>query len=128
MLVGRLFDDYRLDERSLGELEQTRQRHISAYASGDLTYAPRNGESYEDLTRRCLSFLVDLAVASRQRSRPLKCLVSTHVGPMRIIWGIVHRESDPVQVLSKHFDNTQVERMQMCQLTWPHFLANTIGM
>jgi 2,3-bisphosphoglycerate-dependent phosphoglycerate mutase len=114
-----LCTDARLDERSLGELEQRPSRFIAAYARGDLTYAPPGGESYLQLAQRVLSFLVDLREAITSESR---ILIATHVGPMRIIAGILNGMTNPAEVLRLNFSHARPYRFDLSTLKWPEFL------
>jgi probable phosphoglycerate mutase len=121
--VDRIRCDPRLNERSLGVLELQPWRPVDEYAHGDLYYAPEGGDSYAEVARRCLSLLIDLvddvATASLE-----KVLVSGHMGPMRILLGILEERSDPVQVLARSFQNTEVVRVQWNCLVLPGFLRD----
>jgi len=115
--------DPRLNERSLGILELQPWRPVDEYAHGNLYYAPEGGDSYAEVARRCLSFLLDLAdvVAVARTERILVC---SHMGPMRILLGILEEQSDPVQVLARSFENTEVVRVLWKRLVLPGFLGN----
>lgn len=115
--------DSRLNERSMGVLERTPRRTIEAYLDGDLRYAPEGGESYLQLTQRVLSFLVDLVLLGARSTVPLRALVSTHVGPMRIIRGILERRRDRREVLKQSFENAEPYACELRELKWPRFLA-----
>lgn len=115
--------DPRLDERALGDLEGTPYRPIRAYALGDLTYAPNHGESYLDLARRLLSFLVDLRRQARCETR---ALVATHVGPMRLLVGTIEGLGDPRSVLALKFPNAGAYSCVLRDLTWPAFLPKEV--
>jgi broad specificity phosphatase PhoE len=115
--------DPRLDERSLGDLEGTPNRLIDAYAAGDLTYAPNRGESYLDLARRLLSFLVDLRCNVQRESR---VVIATHVGPMRLLVGIIERLTDPRSVLGLKFSNAETFSGVLRDLTWPAFIRKEV--
>jgi len=115
--------DARLNERSLGELEGSPRRRIGAYAIGDLSYAPENGESYLDLARRILSFLVDLRRNVRHKTR---VLVSTHAGPMRLLVGIIEQFDDAKAVLALKFSNAQSYRCTLTNLNWPAFIQRGV--
>lgn len=115
--------DARLDERSLGELEGSPRRRIGAYANGDLSYAPERGESYLDLARRILSFLVDLRRSLRRETR---VLISTHAGPMRLLVGTVERFKDARAVLALNFSNAQTYRCMLTNLCWPAFIQREV--
>lgn len=121
--VDRIRCDPRLNERSLGVLELQPWRPVDEYAHGDLCYAPEGGDSYAEVARRCLSLLVDLV--DEVATTPLETvLVSGHMGPMRILLGILEERSDPVQVLARSFRNTEVVQLQWNRLVWPGFLRN----
>jgi len=111
--------DSRLNERDLGDLEGAPNRRIDAYAVGDLTYAPSGGESYLDLTRRLLSFLMDIRRDIQRRSR---VVIATHVGPMRILVGIIEGLDDPQSVLALKFANAETYRGVLRKLRWPAFV------
>ncbi len=111
--------DARLDERGLGELEQRPSRFIPAYARGDLKFAPPGGESYLQLAQRVLSFLIDLREAVTGESR---ILIATHVGPMRIMAGVLNEITDPVEVLRLSFSHARPYRFNLSTLKWPNFL------
>jgi broad specificity phosphatase PhoE len=107
----------------MGVLERTPRRTIGAYLAGDLRYAPEGGESYVQLTQRVLSFLVDLIVLAARSAGPLRALVSTHVGPMRIIYGILEQRRDARDILKRDFDNVEPYASEFRELKWPRFLA-----
>ncbi len=113
--------DPRLNERSLGVLELQPWRPVDEYAHGELYYAPEGGDSYAEVARRCLSLLINLVddVATARRER---VLVSGHMGPMRILLGILEERSDPVEVLARSFNNTEVVRVSWSRLVLPGFL------
>jgi broad specificity phosphatase PhoE len=111
--------DGRLDERSLGELEKKPRRFIAAYSQGDLRYAPPGGESYLQLTQRVLSFLLDLRKTITDESY---ILVATHVGPMRIIAGVLEEMKKPADVLGLNFTHARPYRFDLSRLKWPQFL------
>jgi broad specificity phosphatase PhoE len=123
--VDQMRGDPRLNERNLGVLELQPWRPVDEYAHGDLYYAPKGGESYAEVARRCLSLLTDLvddvATASLE-----KVLVSGHMGPMRILLGILEERSDPVQVLARSFQNTEVVQVQWNRLVLPGFLRDVL--
>ncbi|MGH2919106.1 MAG: phosphoglycerate mutase family protein, partial [Solirubrobacteraceae bacterium] len=116
--------DSRLAERSLGELELTNVRPGGS-APRPLRAAPRNGESYLSLTRRCLSFLLDLRMWAAELDEPATVLVSSHQGPMRIFAGIVAETSDPVAVLVRRFENSLPECTPLGHVAFPAFVGDT---
>lgn len=132
--AGRLTDVFiressLLAERQLGELELQSARPIPEYASGDLLYAPNGGESYFSVTGRTLHFLVELAqwIQSewRQNKRRIRrILLCTHMGPMRIIAGILSDDSDPARVLSRSYSPSQLAIFHWSQVPYPRFLSS----
>jgi 2,3-bisphosphoglycerate-dependent phosphoglycerate mutase len=116
-------------ERQLGELELQSARPIPEYGAGDFSYAPPGGESYLSVTGRTLHFLADVArwieTEWHQGHRKIKrILLCTHMGPMRIIAGILNEESDPVRVLSRSYSPTQLSVFHWCQIAYPKFLLD----
>lgn len=120
-LRTRLACDARLDERSLGVLEGKPAVRIEAYSVGDLSYAPANGESYLDLTRRILSFLVDLR---RSISTTRRVIISTHAGPLRIFIAVLEDLRDPKAILGMKLDNAHGYHGTLTALRWPSFLRS----
>ena len=120
--VGAVHADAHLNERSLGELELTPVRPIEEFARGDFNYAPGGGDSYADVTRRLLSFLLDLARFVR-RTGTAAVLLCGHMGPMRILAGIFEGQCDPSRVLARSFRNTEVLRVRWDRLAFPAFLS-----
>lgn len=120
--VGAVYADCRLNERSLGELELTPVRPIKEFARGDLTFAPAGGDSYAEVSRRLLSFLLDLTrfVCHTNASAILIC---GHMGPMRILAGIFEGSTDSAGVLARSFRNTEVLRIRWDHLAFPSFLT-----
>jgi broad specificity phosphatase PhoE len=113
--------DARLSERSFGELERTPIRPRDPRLAVDLTLAPTGGESYVAMTRRCLSFLLDVRELAARLRRPLSVLICTHTGPMRVITAIVDETSDPVAVRETRFANGEIVRRALGQVAWPVF-------
>jgi len=123
--VVTICGDARLNERSLGVLELQPSRHVDEFARGDVNYAPEGGENYAEVTRRSLSFLLDLrAFALTTASK--KILLCGHMGPIRVLLGILKELSDPVQILAQSFGNTQIIRMQWRRLIFPRFLTGSL--
>lgn len=117
-------------ERQLGELELQPARPIPEYAAGNFAYAPEGGENYLSVTKRALSFLGAVAqwVQSEwilKRKKIERILVCTHMGPMRIIAGILNEESDPVEILSRSYSPTQLLTFNWSQITYPRFLPGS---
>jgi broad specificity phosphatase PhoE len=119
--------DPRLAERSLGELERTPIRPRDPRLAVDLTLAPTGGESYIAMTRRCLSFLLDLRCLAADLRRPLAVLVSSHTGPMRAITAILDETTDPVVVRERMFGNGELVRRSLRHLVWPVFAGGLPG-
>lgn len=115
--------DPRLDERSFGDLEGSPRHFIAAYAVGDLSYAPNRGESYLDLAKRILSFLVDFRRHMRHESR---AVIATHVGPMRLLVGIVEGLRDARSVLGLQFSNGEAYNGVLTDLRWPAFIEKEV--
>jgi len=118
-----LCTDPRLNERDLGDLEGMPRRRIEEYAAGDLTYAPNQGESYLELSRRLLSFLMDLRRKVQYKSR---IIVTTHVGPLRLLVGIVEGLDDPRSVLALKFENARAYSYILSDLRWPAFISKEV--
>lgn len=116
-----VYMDARLNERSLGRLELQGSRVLPEYAVGDLNYAPEGGDSYAEIARRILSFTLDL---SRwvDASGARKVVICGHAGPMRIMVGILEQQTDPVAVLARSFQNTEIARYEWRRLAMPRFL------
>ena len=119
--VDKIYQDIRLNERSLGVLEGRVYRWIPEYARGELNYAPQGGESYELVAYRILSFLIDLADYSHKHSVK-RILISSHMGPMRILLGILLEEENSVSVLNMKFSNTEIIKISWKHLKLPGFL------
>lgn len=120
--------DRRFRERSFGVLEGRRRFPIPEVAHGDLRYAPPHGESYLDLTRRCLSALLDLlrwSYGDGPGTARGRVLVSTHAGPMRVIAALASGERDPAAVTAAAFSNLHVEEVQLQTLPWPQFVSQS---
>lgn len=124
--VTARFEDARLDERSLGDLEGKPSVNIDAYARGDFRYAPPGGENFLIVTQRALSFLLDLASLSKTLGDALCALICTHVGPMRIFGGILEGQSEPAAVLKRSFSNTEIKSFQVHELVLPEFVRKII--
>lgn len=120
------FSDERLNERSLGALEMGPAVHLPEFAAGDLEFAPPGGDSYALVARRCLSFFLDVLpwAASCGATRILLC---THMGPMRILVGILDRDRSAAEVLHRSFQNTDVVTRAVTRLTMPPFLYSARG-
>lgn len=124
--IGKVCKDNRLNERSLGVLEGKKYQWIPEYAEGDLTYAPQHGESYEKVARRIFSFLLDVCLKTKEQSNIDSILISGHMGPMRILLGILQEEEDPATVLGLKFSNTEAIHLIWKQLQIPTFLDSVL--
>lgn len=112
--------DPRLAERSMGVLEGKPSHPLPAYDAGDFTWAPPGGEPYISVTQRVLSFLLDLREA--HPSEHQRVLVCTHVGPMRILIGLLRKLTDPAAVLTSGYPNAAIFRCNLEHLDWPPFI------
>lgn len=119
--------DARLAERSLGRLELT-ALSVDPRRPRGLRATPGGGESYLSLTRRCVSFLLDVRNLAAQLDRPLALLVSSHQGPMRILTGIIEEVGDPLDVLGRRFDNSRPECLELGRLSFPAFVGHPSGL
>jgi broad specificity phosphatase PhoE len=124
--LGLVYQDARLNERSLGELEGQPNTFIQSYADGNLSDAPGGGESYLEVARRTLSFLLDLGEEA-QKNHWKKVLLCGHMGPMRIFWGIFHPEASPQQILQKQFKNTELISVHFDRIHPPYFLKEVFA-
>ncbi len=120
-----------LDERRLGEIELKPSRPIPEYSAGDFSFAPPGGENYQSVTSRCLRFLSDIAHWIReerhQHQRKIqRILICTHMGPLRILAGILTEESDPAKVLALSFRPTEMFRFNWTRLAYPKFQDSSI--
>lgn len=119
--VPHIIRDPRLSERSFGELERTAIRPRDPRLAVDLTLAPTGGESYISMTRRCLSFLLDLQRLAARLHRPLAVLICSHTGPMRVITAILDETTDPVIVRERLFGNGEILQRSLRHIAWPAF-------
>ena len=115
-----------LDERQLGELELQPTRPVPEFSAGNFTFAPPGGENYRSVTDRSLSFLAGIADWVREEWHERQCkveriLVCTHMGPLRIMAGILTGESDPAKVLALSFSPAEVLKFHWKQLSYPAF-------
>lgn len=119
--VGSTHVDGRIVERSMGALEGAPSRPIAAYDEGDLGWAPPGGEPYVLVTQRILSFLRDLE-ACAGGSSGLRVLVSTHVGPMRVLLAILDEIASPATMMSAQYGNALAWRRKVHTSAWAHFV------
>lgn len=124
--IRDIFCDSRLNERALGCLEGQKRKFIPEFFSGDLSYAPPEGESYDQVAKRIFSFLLDLSdfIIEKETS---KILICGHAGIMRILVGIIQQFDDSAQVLKLSFSNTEVLTLSWCKLEIPPFLKKSFG-
>lgn len=122
--VDKIFKDSRLNERRLGVLEGQKFHWIPEYEAGDLNYAPENGESYQEVSKRILAFLIDLADHVLNQ-RVNKILISGHMGPMRIMVGILENREDASDVMGLSFPNAEVLKFRWSELNLPRFLQDS---
>jgi broad specificity phosphatase PhoE len=127
LVLPHTVQDPRLAERSFGVLERTPIRPRDPRLAVDLSLAPSGGESYNSMTRRCLSFLLDLRCLAADLRRPLALLVSSHTGPLRVITAILDETTDPVVVRERLFGNGEVVRGTLGQISWPAFAGGLPG-
>ncbi len=121
LVLPHTVQDVRLVERSFGTLERTPIRPRDPRLAVDLTLAPTGGESYITMTRRCLSFLLDLRCLAARMSRPLAVIICSHTGPMRVMTAILDEITDPRVMREQRFGNTEVARRTLGELAWPVF-------
>jgi broad specificity phosphatase PhoE len=121
LAISHTTQDARLAERSLGELERTPIRPRDPRLAIDLALAPAGGESYLALTRRCLSFLLDLRGVALRLDRPLAILACTHQGPLRVLVAILDATADAAAVRERRFENGAVVRRPLRHVAWPAF-------
>jgi broad specificity phosphatase PhoE len=117
--IPNLIYDSRLNERGLGSLEGQPRQFIPAFSTGDLSYAPPQGESYEEVIRRILSFLLDL-----HKQEGSTVLICGHAGVLRILVGIIQDLDTSKDVLALSFANAEVLKVTWSQLKIPNFLKN----
>ena len=123
--VSEIFWDTRLNERSLGDLELKPSKPLPAYADGNLAFAPNGGDSYFEVARRMLSFLLDLADWSEAENAS-RVLLSGHMGPMRMPVAIVEEERSPVRALARSFANAQLLQLSLQRVVLPGYLLGAL--
>lgn len=125
--VERVAWDARVRERSLGVLEGKPVVHIPELENGDLSYAPKGGDSYLVVAQRVLSFVVDLwkYVHSLPPSATShSVLLCSHADPLRILRGWLDQCATPKEVTNLSIGNTTLLAISLrCgHLRWPAFL------
>jgi broad specificity phosphatase PhoE len=119
-------EDPRLAERSLGVLEGRDSMPIPEYEAGDFGYAPEGGEPYASVTRRVLSFVVDVGSAAERAGEPLKALACTHVGPMRVLLPVLRGAVERDGVLTAKYANAEVASFELSRLALPDFMREAL--
>jgi broad specificity phosphatase PhoE len=120
--INTIYQDQRLNERSLGILENKPKRPIEEFSKGDFLYKPDGGENYLSVTKRSMSFLLDVFNYARNVDRPLTILLCIHMGTMRIISSILKGLENPQLVLNLSFKNTEIVRIKTKTLDLPKFI------
>lgn len=119
-IVDETREDERIRERCVGDLEATPRYRPDPWRNGDIDWIPGyTGESYREVSRKCLSFLVDLAASA---TRPMLVLVSTHAGPFRILDAILTGKRDTKAILDRDIAHCSPVRYIADELRWPEFL------
>jgi broad specificity phosphatase PhoE len=121
MRAGARVVDARLSERGLGALEGRPRTPLAAQRDGDLGWAPPGGESYLELARRVLAFLLDVRVATVGETPP-RVLVCSHLGPLRVIGAVVRGTADARAVMGAGVGHAEVLRLELGRVPWPAFL------
>jgi broad specificity phosphatase PhoE len=85
-------------------------------------YAPEGGESYLDVARKLLWFLLDLADFAERKGFS-KILLATHMGPLRVLSGLMDEATDPAEVLGRSFRNAELVKLEWTRLSVAPFLA-----
>ena len=119
--IACIAEDTRLAERHLGQLERMPIRPRDPRLAVDLALEPPGGESYLALTRRCLSYLLDMRTFAAAVARPLSVLICTHQGPMRVLAGILDETADPGVMRELHVGNAIGMQRTLRRLAWPAF-------
>jgi len=114
-------EDPRLAERNLGTDELRPKATRDPAHVADLGHTPPGGESYLALTRRCLSFLLDLRDLAARLDRPLAALVNTHQGPLRMLTAILDETPDAALARGRRIENCVALRRTLGQIAWPVF-------
>ncbi len=121
--IHTIHQDQRLNERSLGILENKPRRPIEEFSRGDFLYKPEGGENYLSVTKRSMSFLADIFNDAGNIARPLTILLCIHMGTMRIISSILNGVENPAIVLNLHYKNTEIVRIKTRILDLPKFIS-----
>ncbi len=120
-LIVPAAEDARLAERALGSDELQPRTMRDPLHVADLAHAPAGGESYLALTRRCLSFLLDVRDLAAYLERPLAALVNTHQGPLRMMTAILDETSDPAVARGRRIENCVAMQRTLGPIAWPSF-------
>jgi broad specificity phosphatase PhoE len=113
--------DQRISERKLGSLEEGRWIYVPAYADGNMRWAPRGGETYQALTRRCLSYLLDLYELAVDVGSGMDVLICSSRGPLRVLDGILTDADDSRDVLATMFRNVETREYRFTSPAFPRF-------
>lgn len=98
-----VIEDKRIRERCVGALEATPRYRPEPWKQGDFEWVPGgDGESYRIVSERCVAFLDDLAARA---TRPLRVVISTHAGVLRILDAILTRATDRRAILDRDIPN-----------------------
>jgi broad specificity phosphatase PhoE len=95
----------RFNEVALGRLEGKKRRHISAFAEGDIDFAPPGGESYRSAAQRVFSAFIDLCERAATRNYVSTDLIFAHAGVMRILATLVLGIEDSVDMFRLKFSD-----------------------
>lgn len=117
------FQEARLAERCLGVLEQRPAKRIPELTHGDLTFAPEGGESYLEVARRTMDFLLDLFAWSTE-TRSTRIALCGHMGPMRMLLGIIDTSNNASAVLAENFENARIINRELSRITIPPFIQS----
>jgi broad specificity phosphatase PhoE len=113
--------DSRLNERSLGFFEGKDKTILPTFVKTDFDYASEKLESYREVSRRIMSFLISL-IESCAKEGLSSVLLCTHMGAIRVLNGILNDFSDVSNVTQSNFKNAEVLKFNLKQLSYPAFL------
>jgi broad specificity phosphatase PhoE len=113
--------DSRFNEVGLGTLEGQRRRYISAFAMGDIDFAPPAGETYRTAAQRIFSAFIDLCERALERRRPSTDLVFAHAGVMRILATLVTRVDNPIMMFELRFHKERSLQIEDHMIRLPNF-------
>jgi broad specificity phosphatase PhoE len=113
--------DARFNEVGLGTLEGQRRRYISAFAMGDIDFAPPAGESYRTAAQRIFSAFIDLCERALDRHCASTDLVFAHAGVMRILATLVIRMDNPTMMFALRFHKERRLEIENHMIRVPSF-------